>query len=106
MITVKIIEIATIISGLSQPENKLLASCPMNAPATAMVSFPKKYDRKNFAGLYFIRPSGITTGSSGSGEAATRNSSGIAQRLIFAASASRRACLFELRCPLTKKVTI
>lgn len=90
---VRIIDNMTIAVGLSHSEKKPAAMLPKNAPAMVMVSFPKKYDVKNFGMLYFIRPRGMTTGSSGIGEAAATNSNRKAHRLTFAASASKRACL-------------
>lgn len=104
MRTVRIIEIITIAVGLSQFEKYPAAMLPKNAPATVIESLPKKNAVKNFAKLYFIRPSGITMGSSGIGVAAAKNSRRNAQRLTFDASASKCACLFSLRCLLTKNV--
>ena len=101
---VNTMEITIMSSGLSQLENISNANPPKNAPATAIVTFPKKYAVKNFAGLYFISPKGITMGSSGIGDAAAMKSNGKAQRLAFCASASKRCLLFWLRRPLMKNV--
>ncbi len=104
MMTVRTMEIITIAVGLSQFEKYPAAMLPKNAPATVIESLPRKNAVKNFARLYFIRPSGMTMGSSGIGVAAAKNSRRNAQRLTFDASASKRACLFSLRCLLTKNV--
>ena len=72
MMIVRAIEMATISIGFNKPEKLASTQLPRNAPATVIVILPKKYDRKNFGGLYFISPNGMTTGSSGMGVAATK----------------------------------
>ena len=47
--------------------------CPRKVPATETIILPEKYAEKNFIGLYFANPRGITTGSSGIGHMAAKN---------------------------------
>jgi hypothetical protein len=62
---------------------ELSIQLPKKAPTIVIESFPKKKAVKNLAGLYFIKPNGMTTGSSGIGwrqqQKAVRN----AHRLTF-----------------------
>lgn len=98
---VNTIEIIIIALWLKIPEKTSNDQPPKYAPATPMVSFPKKYAVKNFVGLYFINPRGITIGSSGIGEAAATKRSGNAHFRIFITSASSRLRLSSLRRLLT-----
>ncbi len=45
---------------------------PINAPVIVIMIFPEKKTMKNLMGLYSMRPRGITTGSSGTGEIAAK----------------------------------
>ena len=89
--TVRVMDRMIMISGLSHPEKVIFVQAPMKAPAIVMMSFPKKNAVKNFAGLYFIKPSGITMGSSGMGEAAAAKSKRNAHYLTFDASVLSRS---------------
>ena len=57
-------------SGLSHSERVLLVQKPRKAPMIVIDNLPRKKAVKNFVILYFIKPRGITTGSSGIGVAA------------------------------------
>ena len=72
MTTVRAKDRAIISRGLNSPEKLASTQLPRNAPATVMVILPRKYERKNFGGLYFMSPNGMTTGSSGMGVAAAK----------------------------------
>ncbi len=90
MAIVRIIESIIMASGLSHSEKVFLVQAAKNAPGTVIESFPRKKAEKNLTGLYFISPKGITTGSSGIGEAAATKRRRGAHRLVFCASASSR----------------
>ena len=67
-----------------------------------MEIFPRNIARQNFAGLYFMSPSGIMTGSSGTGVAEAMKSARKAHFPTFAFTFSRRFLRFSLRWPPMK----
>lgn len=77
-------------------------NCPRYAPGVVMRIFPRNTARENFAALYFMSPSGIMTGSSGTGVADAMNRARKAHFPIFAPRALRRLLRSWLRWPPTK----
>ena len=69
-IMVKVTDSTIVASGLSHSERAVLVQAPRKAPMMVIDILPRKKAAKNFVILYFNKPSGITTGSSGMGVAA------------------------------------
>jgi hypothetical protein len=106
IITVRMTDNIIMASRLNKGDNTLSVQVPKKAPTMVIETLPKKKAVKNLTGLYFIRPRGITKGSSGIGEAAAIYRRGKAQRLIFKALASMALLRFSQICLPMKKVTM
>lgn len=104
MMMVKIIEMARV-SWVVSGDRAFWPSCPRLAPSVVIKIFPRNIAKQNFAGLYFMSPRGIMTGSSGIGVADAMNRARKAHFPTFRFTSLRRSLRFSLRRPPAKKVT-
>lgn len=105
MAMVRVAEMIARASWVKSDENVLSPTCPRYAPSIVIEIFPRNIARQNLTGLYFMSPSGIMTGSSGTGVAATRSRARKAHFFTFRPVVFRRSLRFSLRKPPRKKVT-